>query len=518
METFTLATVSLIIAVSLFIKKKHDSVQLSFAGLCVAIFVQEGGRFFSVLFNHDFLRIIEYSGLLAIPPLTVRFGYHLLRPRSLLARRDAFYLTLCSIFLFCIFLAPLFPRSYLRPVLYLYTGCTLLVCYLALLDHIRKTLSGVRKKRLRYLAIACPLAAMLCASSLLTYYGFSFPSLCDIGIAALLYFMLLIVAYPHLTELHQLMARALVIFITTLSATVIFYLVTGLFGKGNVIPFTHVLMISFIIVISLTPSKIILEKLFSMLYPDSRDVFTSLYAFDAKLEREKSLLLEEMAPVLAHEIRNPLGSIKGAAQYLQSEITSGEDKKLLDVIIEEADRMNNVVFQFLNYAKPYQTNLKRADINTIIEKALSIIRANNVSAGIEIEKELQPDLPAVTVDGEQIIQVILNIAFNAIDAMPAGGTLSFRTARIESGEREAIDIAIGDTGKGISKEDKKKIFKPFFTTKERGVGLGLAICQRIIRNHGGRIRVKSMPGQGSIFFIRLSAAPPGGKIDSKSDS
>ncbi len=518
METFTLATVSLIIAVSLFIKKKHDTVQLSFAALCLAIFIQKGGSFFQGIFSNEFWRIIDYTGLLAIPPLTVRFGYNFLRPRSLLSKRDANNLSLFSIFLACIFLTPIFRQPYPSVVLYLYTGCTLTVCYLSLLNHIRETISGVKKKRLTYLGIACPIAALLCIVDVLNFYGYGLPSLSDIIIAALLYFVLLIVAYPHLTELHELMARALVIFITTLLATIIFYLITGLFGKGHNMPFTHVLMVSFIIVISLTPLKIILEKIFSSLYPDSRDVFTSLYAFDAKLEREKSLLLEEMAPVLAHEIRNPLGSIKGAAQYLQSEVISPENRKLLDVIIEEADRMNNVVFQFLNYAKPYQTNLKRVNINEIIEKALSIIKANNMSEGIAIEKELLPDLPAVNADGEQIIQVMLNIAFNAIDAMPEGGILSFRTTRIESGEREAVDISIRDTGKGILKDDKKNIFKPFFTTKERGVGLGLSICQRIIKNHGGRIRVKSIPGQGSIFVIRLAAALPGRDIDSNVDS
>lgn len=513
METFTLATVSLIIAVSLFIKKKNDPVQLSFAALCLAIFVQKGASFFQGIFSAEFWKMVNYAGLLAIPPLIVRFSYDFLRPRSLLSKRDAINLALFSVFLACIFFTPFFQQTYFPTVLFLYTGGTLVVCYLSLLNYIKKKAAGVKKKRLSYLGIACPLAALLCAFDLWNYFGYGIPLLFDIVIAALLYFVLLIIAYPHLTELHELMARALVIFIITLLATIIFYLVTGLFGTGHNMPFTHVLMVSFIIVISITPFKIILEKIFSAIYPDSRNVFTSLYAFDAKLEREKSLLLEEMAPVLAHEIRNPLGSIKGAAQYLRSEADRQENQKLLDVIIEEADRMNNVVFQFLNYAKPYQINLKKENINNIIEKTLSIIKANNISEQITIEKELQPDLPPVNADGEQIIQVLLNIAFNAIDAMSEGGTLSFRTTKAESGEREAVDISIMDTGKGILKEDKKNIFKPFFTTKERGVGLGLAICHRIIKNHGGRIRVKSMPGQGSIFIIRLAVAPSGSGID-----
>jgi signal transduction histidine kinase len=213
-----------------------------------------------------------------------------------------------------------------------------------------------------------------------------------------------------------------------------------------------------------------------------------------------------MAPVLAHEIRNPLGSIKGAAQYLRSESAAGEHQRLLDVIIEEVDRLNGVVSQFLNYAKPYTLNLKTQDVNQIIEKAISVIQASPHFDHVTIEKELRPDLPPMDVDAEQLVQVILNIAFNAIEAMPGGGTLIFRTSKIQSGDGEAIGISIRDTGKGIRKEEMRNIFKPFFTTKERGVGPGLAISQKIIKSHGGHIKVKSIPLQGSIFYIRLGVA------------
>ena len=218
------------------------------------------------------------------------------------------------------------------------------------------------------------------------------------------------------------------------------------------------------------------------------------------------MLLEEMAPVLAHEIRNPLGSIKGAAQYLRSEVPNEEDQRLVDVIIEEVNRLNSVVNQFLSYAKPYRLNLKHQDVNAVIAKAISIIRANDLTERVVIEEELRPELPPVNIDAEQIIQVILNIAFNALEAMPEGGRLTFRTRRIDSNLGEAVGISIRDTGKGIKKDDLRNVFKPFFTTKERGVGLGLAICQRIVKSHGGHIRVKSLPGQGSIFYIRLQTA------------
>jgi signal transduction histidine kinase len=180
-----------------------------------------------------------------------------------------------------------------------------------------------------------------------------------------------------------------------------------------------------------------------------------------------------------------------------------EQRKLLDVITEEVNRLNRVVSQFLDYARPYAPELRPRPINAVIEKALALVEADRISGCIHIQLELHPHLPPVPMDQEQIHQVILNIALNAIEAMPEGGTLTIRTSRIESDAGDAVGISIRDTGLGIRREALKQIFTPFFTTKERGVGLGLAVCQRIIRNHGGRIRVKSIPGQGTIFYIRL---------------
>ena len=211
-----------------------------------------------------------------------------------------------------------------------------------------------------------------------------------------------------------------------------------------------------------------------------------------------------MATGLAHEIRNPLGSIKGAAQFLSGEVNT-DNQKLLNVIIEEVDRLNGAVSRFLDYARPYSLHLKQQNIHPIIERAISIIRASNLPETIRIETEFFPNLPPVQIDAEQFIQVILNIALNALDAMPEGGLLHFRTTRIDRDEGGAIALAIRDTGAGIRRADLRNIFKPFFTTKERGVGLGLPICQRIIRQHGGILRVKSVVGKGTVFYIRLPA-------------
>ncbi len=507
METFTLAVASLIMAVSLVIQKKNDPVQLSFASLCLAIFVFKTAAFFHGIFRTEYIQLIEYLGLISIPPLAIIFTRRFLHGQTLFSKDDALSAFLFGLAIGMLFFTPLRQSSYLRPLLMFYFSFILAVSYLSLLIYIKTRADSGEKRRMGYLAIAVPIAVCLSALDALYYFGLGFPPLSNLVIAGLLYFILLIIAYPHLTELHELMVKALLVSIVTAFAVVLFYLVINLFGHTALPPFTHVLVACFTIVISISPFKIILEKIFSVIYPKSKDAFTSLYALDAKLERERALLLEEMAPVFAHEIRNPLGSIKGAAQYLSSEIGTGENGKFLGVIIEEVDRLNGVVTQFLNYAKPHTVNLKERNINDIMEKAVSLIRTNKIAEKIALEVDLQPRLPLMAVDGEQVIQVILNIAFNAIDAMPEGGKLSISTA-VGAGENgEAVEIVMRDTGKGIRKGDLKNIFKPFYTTKERGVGLGLAICQRIIRNHGGEIRVKSTVGQGTQFNVRLKNPP-----------
>jgi signal transduction histidine kinase len=339
---------------------------------------------------------------------------------------------------------------------------------------------------------------------LLKYWGLNSPEISGIIISLLLYFILLIIAYPQLRALHDFFARSLVIFISTVSGAVIFYL-TARFFNGHP-SFTGLLVAAFLVVISLSPMRMILRKIFSHFYPESKDVFTSLYEFDEKLEREKALMLSEMAPVVAHEIRNPLGSIKGGSQYLKSEISNQEQQDLLNVIVEGTDRLNNVVSKFLDYARPYQLNLQRQNINLIVQKAIAIISANQLAKTITILQEMDDHPVEADVDEQQFMQVILNVALNAVESMPRGGVLTFRTKLEESDADGEISVTIRDTGKGIAKSDLKDIFKPFFTTKERGVGLGLAICQKIIKEHGGNIRVKSIPDQGTEFVIQLKAA------------
>jgi len=504
MDTFTLAATSFIIALSLIITGRKDKLQESFIGLCLAVFISQVGVFFRDIFISSFWENVEHMGLLAIAPCAFWFFRHLTHNKSILTGGLIIFSIVLSSLTVISFFTPLPQWPYFSPLIVSYTFATLGLCYIALFRYVKKLSPSVEKKRLSYMLFACPIALILSSIDLFNYFGFIFPPLSGIIISALLYFILLIVAYPQLHELHDFFARALVIFVSTVCGMIIFYFAAGVFGDSRLPSFTSILMAAFLIVISLAPLRMILKKIFSFFYPESKNVFTSLYEFDEKLEREKSMMLAEMAPVFAHEIRNPLGSIKGAAQYLKTEAVTEEQNKMFDVIIEEVNRLNAVVSQFLDYARPYTLKLKTQNINALISRAVSIIATNELAGRISLVRELSEDLPDVEVDEQQFLQVILNIALNAIESMPGGGSLTLRTTKIETSAGNAVGITIRDTGHGISKESLKNIFKPFYTTKERGAGLGLAICQKIIKEHGGMIRVKSIPGQGSVFFIRLN--------------
>jgi two-component system sensor histidine kinase HydH len=495
MEIFMLTAVGISVSVALIINKKREPLHLSFAALCLAVAFHKGGAFFNPIFHNGAWLLVERLGLLAVPPLTIKFSRDFCGEQTLIRDRDVRTALLFSTGFAAALFTPFAEWKYIGTSIYIYADAVLLLCYLSLMVYAKKKAAGTAKKRLVYLIIACTLA-------IATY---SIQPLFHLVVAGVLYFIWIVITHPHLTELHDLMTRALVILIVALFTTIVFFLVIGFFGKGPAPEFTLVFMVSFLIVTTIGPFQVVLKRLLMRIYPEIKDVFTSPYDMDEKLEREKAMLLEKMAPILAHEIRNPLGSIKGAAQVLRSEADREGHRRLLDVITEEVNRLNRVVSQFLDYARPYAPELRPRSVNEVIEKALSLVEADRTSDRFHIQLELHPHLPLVPMDQEQIHQVILNIALNAIEAMPEGGILTVRTFRIESDAGDAVGISIRDTGQGIRREELKEVFTPFFTTKERGVGLGLAVCQRIVRNHGGRIRVKSIPGRGTIFHIRLEA-------------
>ena len=237
--------------------------------------------------------------------------------------------------------------------------------------------------------------------------------------------------------------------------------------------------------------------------------------YERMRERDRLAALGEMAAGLAHEIRNPLGAIKGAAQCLEPRPRAGEEGEFLGVIVEEVNRLNGVVTQFLDYARPLKQSFGTVDINEVVTRTIKLIQ-NEIPGRLSLVMELGDSLPAVEGDPEQLKQVLINLVQNAIQALgTAPGTIRIRTrgperfADLRAGG-EFVEIDVTDDGPGIPPEQQPNIFVPFFTTKQKGTGLGLAICQRIVKNHGGTVSVQSRVGEGSTFVVRLPAQAPAG--------
>jgi signal transduction histidine kinase len=236
--------------------------------------------------------------------------------------------------------------------------------------------------------------------------------------------------------------------------------------------------------------------------------------YEKMRERDRLAALGEMAAGLAHEIRNPLGAIKGAAQCLDPKRLPGEDGEFLEVIVEEVNRLNGVVTAFLDYARPLKQNFGPTEINEVVTRTIRLIQ-NEIPSNIELKLELRGGLPKVEGDAEQLKQVLINLVQNALEAIGGSkGEIAVRTIRPERFSdfrgSETIEVHVTDTGAGIPSDQQLHIFIPFFTTKQKGTGLGLAICQRIVKNHGGSITVQSRVGAGSTFVIRLPALAQAG--------
>jgi signal transduction histidine kinase len=226
-----------------------------------------------------------------------------------------------------------------------------------------------------------------------------------------------------------------------------------------------------------------------------------LFQTEEQLRRADRLsALGELSAGMAHEIRNPLGSIKGAVEILKDDYSPDEAKyEFVQILLKETDRLNIIVQEFLGFARPKQPEFQPADVNETIESVLTLTAQEARRAGVRVEKKLDGSIGKRNLDAGLLKQAFLNIVLNAIQAMPKGGALT-----VESGLRDGmVEVKIADTGTGIPEENRKKLFSPFFTTKKNGTGLGLAITYRIIENHRGRIDVASEPGRGTTFTVKI---------------
>jgi two-component system sensor histidine kinase PilS (NtrC family) len=233
---------------------------------------------------------------------------------------------------------------------------------------------------------------------------------------------------------------------------------------------------------------------------------TELKRLEAELKHKETLAaIGELSANMAHEIRNPLASLKGSIEILkEGTLTKAHGEKLMDIALSEMDRLNTIITDFLTYSRPKPPEFLVFDLHAMLDEIIQLTRnaVMNVD-NISITKDFGGHYEIVA-DPQKLRQVFLNLTMNAIESMPGGGSLTIRTRRFH----DAVTVSFKDSGIGIPAENLKEIFYPFFTTKDRGTGLGLSIAYRIIEEHRGRITVHSIPGAGTTFEVTIPVSQP----------
>jgi len=241
---------------------------------------------------------------------------------------------------------------------------------------------------------------------------------------------------------------------------------------------------------------------------------------EEKLNQSERLAhLGTMVATVSHEIKSPLGIVRSTAELLEKRIkkVAPGNEQLARIIVDETTRLNNIVMEFLDFARPQEPNPARVDVNDVVRRALQFIEPNAREQNVEVRAELDETLAPVDLDQEMFYRALLNILVNGLQAMDGEGVLLVTTSRREAagsgweedgakpleGGAGGVKIMIQDTGKGMSAEKAERIFEPFFSDKNRGTGLGLAITRNIIEQHHGTISVESKDGEGTVFTILL---------------
>ena len=221
---------------------------------------------------------------------------------------------------------------------------------------------------------------------------------------------------------------------------------------------------------------------------------------DQLLLADRHASLGQMSAAIVHEIRNPLGAIRGAAEAIESIVPREHEKaEFLTIIKREVERLNGLVTDFLNFARPRSPELLPTPPHEIVESVVKLANKQAEQARVKIVVDVADSLPFVLMDAEKMKQVLLNLILNAIEAMPEGGRLTISAKQ----QAEELSLAVRDTGKGIDPAVREKLFSPFVTTKTRGTGLGLAIAHRLVEQHGGQIEAANVENGGALIHIRL---------------
>jgi signal transduction histidine kinase len=211
--------------------------------------------------------------------------------------------------------------------------------------------------------------------------------------------------------------------------------------------------------------------------------------------------LGQLSAGLAHELRNPLGTIRASAEMLSRSVPADNAvaREVAGFIASEVDRSNSLVTRFLDFARPMQLKLAPADLGEVLDRAVALVERDAPQHRVTVYKNYSPELAPFPLDAELMERVFYNLLLNAAQASDEGGAITLKTRRVDG----TAEVAVIDRGPGIDPKIREQIFNPFFTTKSNGVGLGLAIVSKIVDEHGGRMAVESEPGKGSIFRVFL---------------
>jgi len=252
--------------------------------------------------------------------------------------------------------------------------------------------------------------------------------------------------------------------------------------------------------LSLINVPIVIDEEIAGVYVIYKDISEEKRAEDLLIKSEKLSIVGQLAAGVAHEIRNPLTSLKGFAQLLKSK--HSEFAHYYDIMLSELERINFIVSEFLVIAKPQAVSFQTKAIADIVGNTIALMSSQALMNNVEIIGRLETDLPPILCDENQIKQVFINVLTNSIDAMPEGGEIVVEAAR--TGDRE-VTLTFADNGIGIPEERLPRLGEPFYTTKEKGTGLGLMVSYKIIENHHGRMKIQSEVNQGTTVRITLPA-------------
>ena len=223
-------------------------------------------------------------------------------------------------------------------------------------------------------------------------------------------------------------------------------------------------------------------------------------SFEQLRRADRLSALGELSAGLAHEIRNPLGSVEGAVKILgRGELPEDTRREFADLACREVERLKGLLTAFLEFARPQPPRRAASDVILLLQSVAKLASETATMSNVDLQVESKGDLPPVSVDQEQIKQVLLNLVINAVQAMPTGGQITLRTVQ----DSDIVRIEIEDQGTGIPSEDLERIFDPFFTTRSNGTGLGLSIAYQIVSQHGGHITARQNAERGMTFAVIL---------------